>query len=80
MNKINLHRYVWLELYGYLLHLLIPLQGLDLKIADVESGTGIVLTDFSRRLLPSVQLDSFDISSKDDHPQEWFIPNMNLIH
>ena len=42
MNKINLHRYVWLELYGYLLHLLIPLQGLDLKIADVESGTGFV--------------------------------------
>ncbi|PYH35355.1 class I SAM-dependent methyltransferase [Aspergillus neoniger CBS 115656] len=57
-NRIKLQHHLTTELFGYLLHLDIPLQNANLKIADIAAGTGIVLTDLSRRLPSSVYLDA----------------------
>ncbi|KAE8368586.1 hypothetical protein BDV27DRAFT_153787 [Aspergillus caelatus] len=46
-NRINLHHYFWLELYGYLLHPSIPLQDPNLKITDVGIATCVILTDLA---------------------------------
>ncbi|RAL00867.1 uncharacterized protein BO80DRAFT_425262 [Aspergillus ibericus CBS 121593] len=77
-NRINLHHYLWVELFGYHLHPDIPLQNPDLKIADVATGTGTFLTDLSRRLPPSVQLDGFDSSFQAVPPKELLPSNINL--
>ncbi|PYI11097.1 S-adenosyl-L-methionine-dependent methyltransferase [Aspergillus sclerotiicarbonarius CBS 121057] len=77
-NRINLQHYLWVEVFGYLLHPDIPLQNPNLKIADIATGTGTVLTDLSRRLPPSVQLDAFDISFQAMPPRELLPPNINL--
>ncbi|OOF97498.1 hypothetical protein ASPCADRAFT_514453 [Aspergillus carbonarius ITEM 5010] len=77
-NRINLQHYLWVELFGYLLHPDIPLTQPDLKIADIATGTGILLTDLSRRLPPSVQLDAFDISFEAMPPRELLPSNINL--
>ncbi|PWY95899.1 S-adenosyl-L-methionine-dependent methyltransferase [Aspergillus sclerotioniger CBS 115572] len=77
-NRINLQHYLWAELFGYLLHPDIPLTKPDLKIADVATGTGILLTDLSRRLPPTVQLDAFDISFDAMPPRELLPPNITM--
>ncbi|GAA92597.1 hypothetical protein AKAW_10711 [Aspergillus luchuensis IFO 4308] len=49
------------------------LQNANLKISDIATGTGIVLTDLSRRLPPSVRLDASD-SSLDAFPPKELLP------
>jgi len=79
-NRINLQHYLWVELFGYLIHPGIPITKPDLKIADVGTGTGIWLTDLSRRLPSSVNLDGIDISFDAAPLPEWLPPNMTLFH
>lgn len=52
----------------------------DLKIADIGTGTGIWLTDLSRRLPSSVALDGLDISFDAAPPPQWLPANVTLRH
>lgn len=42
--RLNLQHYLWKDQAGYLVHPSIPLTSPNLKIADVGTGTGYVLT------------------------------------
>ncbi|KAK0507361.1 hypothetical protein JMJ35_010399 [Cladonia borealis] len=66
--------HLWKETLGYLTHPSILLDSECLRIADVGTGTGIWLFDLAKYLLPSTQLDGFDISSA-GYPHESWLPN-----
>ncbi|RAQ52228.1 hypothetical protein AFGD_008707 [Aspergillus flavus] len=76
-NRINLHHYLCLELFGYHTHPEIPTADPNLKVADVGTGTGIWLTDLARRLPTTVQLDALDISFDATPPAEWLPSNVH---
>ncbi|KAE8135100.1 hypothetical protein BDV38DRAFT_294915 [Aspergillus pseudotamarii] len=80
-NRINLHHYLCVELFGYHTHPDIPTADPNLKVADVGTGTGIWLTDLARRLpmtLPSnVHTRVWDI--KTDLPED-LIGVYNIVH
>ncbi|KAB8272196.1 hypothetical protein BDV30DRAFT_227596 [Aspergillus minisclerotigenes] len=71
-NRINLHHYLYVELFGYHTHPDIPTADPNLKVADVGTGTGIWLIDLARRLpttLPSnVHTRVWDV--KTDLPED----------
>ncbi|OJJ69856.1 hypothetical protein ASPBRDRAFT_678263 [Aspergillus brasiliensis CBS 101740] len=77
-NRINLQHYLWTELFGYHIHPSIPTSNPNLRIADVGTGTGIWLTDLSRRLPSTVSLDGLDISFSALPPKEYLPSNMTL--
>ena len=49
--SINLQHYLWGELFGYLTHPNIPILDPHLRIADIGTGTGLVLDIRLGRLL-----------------------------
>ncbi|KAI1321364.1 S-adenosyl-L-methionine-dependent methyltransferase [Xylariaceae sp. FL0255] len=77
-NRINLQHYQWVELFGYHIHPCIPVTDANLQVADVGTGTGLWLTDLSKRLPPTAQLDGFDISLKATPPIEWLPGNLKF--
>ncbi|RAK84510.1 hypothetical protein BO79DRAFT_259285 [Aspergillus costaricaensis CBS 115574] len=77
-GTINLQHYLWTELFGYHIHPSIPTSNPNLRIADVGTGTGIWLTDLSRRLPSTVSLNGLDISFSALPPKECLPSNMTL--
>ncbi|KAI2602805.1 S-adenosyl-L-methionine-dependent methyltransferase [Hypoxylon sp. NC1633] len=77
-SRLNLYHYQWVEVFGYRTHPKIPIDGSELRIADVGSGTGVWLTDLAARLPSSVRLDGLDISLHAMPPKEWLPPNITL--
>lgn len=73
--RLNLQHHLLRELIGYHIHPSIlsnPNLPKDPKIADIGAGTAQWLIDVNR-LLPSAQLDGFDIS-KDQFPSTAWLP------
>ncbi|KAM7205467.1 AhpC-TSA-2 domain containing protein [Naviculisporaceae sp. PSN 640] len=72
-NKINLQHYLWVKLFGYLIHPKISLHKCSkTRIADIGTGTAIWHTELSTSLPPSVQLDGLDISFNATPPARSF--------
>lgn len=61
--RLNFQFYLWQEALGFSVHPAIDLNKPDLKVADVATGTGIWLTELSKHLPASAQLDGFDLSA-----------------
>ncbi|CAD6580719.1 MAG: hypothetical protein ASARMPREDX12_000249 [Alectoria sarmentosa] len=77
-TRLQCQHYLWKETLGYLIHPSIPLEGKDLKIADVGTGTGAWLLDLAKDLPSSIQLDGFDISASGYPQVEWLPQNVSL--
>ncbi|KAH8163676.1 hypothetical protein CIB48_g4565 [Xylaria polymorpha] len=77
-NRINLQHYQWIELFGYHVHPRIPIDGPNLRVADIATGTGVWLTDLSTRLPATAHLDGFDISLKATPPANWLPSNVTF--
>ncbi|KAH8432922.1 uncharacterized protein LDX57_010555 [Aspergillus melleus] len=77
-DRINLQHYLWVRLFGYLLHPSIPTENPCLKVADIGTGTGIWLSDLTDKLPPSVELHGLDISFAATAPPEWLPSNIKL--
>ncbi|RAH47760.1 class I SAM-dependent methyltransferase [Aspergillus brunneoviolaceus CBS 621.78] len=77
--RLNLHHYLCVELFGYHTHPQIPLNGDNLRIADLGTGTGIWLQDIARRVPASAQLDALDVSFDAVPPKAWLPANMRTI-
>ncbi|RAL07150.1 uncharacterized protein BO97DRAFT_464664 [Aspergillus homomorphus CBS 101889] len=78
--RINVQHYFICQVFGYHIHPSISTSDLNMRIADVGTGTGIWLTDLAPRLSESVRLDGLDISFDACPPREWLPPNMTLHH
>ncbi|KAB8258652.1 S-adenosyl-L-methionine-dependent methyltransferase [Aspergillus pseudonomiae] len=78
-NRVNLHHYLSVELFGYHTHPDIHTSDPNLKVADVGTGTGIWLTDLARRLPQTVQLDGIDITFEATPPAEWLPSNVRTL-
>ncbi|KAI1392525.1 S-adenosyl-L-methionine-dependent methyltransferase [Hypoxylon trugodes] len=79
-SRLNLYHYHWIDVFGYRTHPKIPIDGSDLRIADVGTGTGVWLTDLGARLPSSVQLDALDVSFHALPPKEWLPQNVTVRH
>ncbi|KAL9615980.1 MAG: hypothetical protein Q9160_009104 [Pyrenula sp. 1 TL-2023] len=73
-SRLNLQYYLWQNTVGYHLHPSVPQERPDLKIAEVATGTGLWLSELSKTLPSTVQLDGFDVSS-DQFPHPTFLPH-----
>ncbi|RDL41295.1 S-adenosyl-L-methionine-dependent methyltransferase [Venustampulla echinocandica] len=78
--RVNIQHYLWKD-GGYLLHPSIPTNAENLRVAEIGVGTGIWLTELSRILPASAQLDGFDVSHEQCPPKEFMPSNVSLyIH
>ncbi|XDG01416.1 hypothetical protein ABKA04_001031 [Annulohypoxylon sp. FPYF3050] len=76
-TRVNLQHYLFVELFGYLLHPKIPTQKSNLRVADVGTGTCIWIRDLVSKLPSTTQFDGLDISF-DASPSKWLPPNVAL--
>ncbi|KAI1361272.1 S-adenosyl-L-methionine-dependent methyltransferase [Xylaria arbuscula] len=74
--RLNLLHHYYVRDLGYLIHPRIPIQGADLKVADVGCGTGIWLLDAGTRLPSSTQFVGLDISLDAIPPAGVLPPNV----
>ncbi|PHH92771.1 hypothetical protein CDD83_5177 [Cordyceps sp. RAO-2017] len=77
-NRINLQHYLWVELFGYLVHPSIATDDPGLRVADVGTGSGVWLTQLGAALPSSVRLDGFDVSFDAAPPPACLPPNVRL--
>ncbi|KAF2260594.1 hypothetical protein CC78DRAFT_571122 [Lojkania enalia] len=80
-SRINLQYYLWKDGSDYIIHPSISIDGENLRVADIGSGTCIWLIEMSRRLKPSAQLDGLDVCHDQSPPTELLPSNISLrIH
>ncbi|KAF7959350.1 hypothetical protein EAE96_000970 [Botrytis aclada] len=75
-SRLYVQHWLWQRLVEHLLHPSIPIKE-DIKIADIECGTGIWLIDLAKELAKSktnAQLDGFDISTS-QYPNSALLPS-----
>ncbi|EPE24313.1 S-adenosyl-L-methionine-dependent methyltransferase [Glarea lozoyensis ATCC 20868] len=78
--RVNTQHYLWKEGL-YLLHPSIPINGENLRVAEIGVGTGIWLSEMARILPGSAQLDGFDVSHAQCPPSKFLPSNVSLyIH
>ncbi|KAI9877444.1 MAG: hypothetical protein M1830_003866, partial [Pleopsidium flavum] len=75
---LNLQHYVWTAEVGYLLHPTIPVDGENITVADIGTGTGIWLLDLARKLPASARLEGLDINLAQTPPEGWLPSNVRF--
>ncbi|KAF1992984.1 S-adenosyl-L-methionine-dependent methyltransferase [Amniculicola lignicola CBS 123094] len=77
--RTTLQHYLYKDSLKYLLHPSIPIDGEDLKVAEIGVGTCIWLIELARELPSLVQLDGIDINFTQCPPKEWLPSNIRWV-
>ncbi|KAI9798985.1 MAG: hypothetical protein M1833_004338 [Piccolia ochrophora] len=79
-ERLNFQHDIWTANIGYLLNPSIdPSSKPDFRIADVGTGTGILLLDLAKEVPQTCHLDGFDVSA-DQFPSQASLPRNVAFH